>query len=188
MEDRINRNAPGVPFTRRSAISRAAMAIGALSFGAFGAQAELRKEEISHTGESIHHETSYKASRKRVFAALTDPIQFDKITHLSDGMKTAPQAGAPTEIVAKAGSPFRLFGGQIVGWQVELVPDERIVQAWRVAAWDPGAYSIARFALTEHDGGTMIAFDHTGFPKGLAEHLAVGWKSHYWEPLDKYLG
>jgi len=34
------------------------------------------------------------------------------------------------------------------------LPDERIVQAWRVAAWDAGVYSIARFQLVEHVGCT----------------------------------
>ena len=26
-----------------------------------------------------------------------------------------------------------------------------------------------------------------GFPKGLGEHLASGWKEHYWDTLEKYL-
>jgi hypothetical protein len=32
-----------------------------------------------------------------------------------------------------------------------------------------------------------IVFDHTGFPQGLGEHLASGWKAHYWAPLEKLL-
>jgi uncharacterized protein YndB with AHSA1/START domain len=73
---------------------------------------------------------------------------------------------------------------------VELVPNERIVQAWRVSDWNPGVYSIAKFELKEEVAGTRIVFDHTGFPNGAAgaaETLASGWKEHYWEPLEKYL-
>jgi hypothetical protein len=36
--------------------------------------------------------------------------------------------------------------------------------------------------------GAKIIFDHTGFPKGAGEHLAAGWKAHYREPLEKFLG
>ena len=34
---------------------------------------------------------------------------------------------------------------------------------------------------------TKLIFDHTGFPEGASVHLAPGWWSHYWEPLQKYL-
>jgi hypothetical protein len=42
-----------------------------------------------------------------------------------------------------------------------------------------------RFELTEQ--GKLI-LDHAGFPGGQAEHLASGWKAHYWDGLEKYLG
>jgi activator of HSP90 ATPase len=74
-----------------------------------------------------------------------------------------------------------------VGRHVELVPNERIVQVWRAASWEAGAYSIVRFDLKEQADQTKIIFDHTGFPMGLAEHLLEGWNSNYWEPLKKYL-
>jgi activator of HSP90 ATPase len=70
---------------------------------------------------------------------------------------------------------------------VELVPNERLVQAWRVANWNPGVYSIAKFALAEQGTATKLIFDHTGFPDGQGQHLAEGWKTNYWEPLTKYL-
>ncbi|HTD84272.1 MAG TPA: SRPBCC domain-containing protein, partial [Gemmatimonadaceae bacterium] len=76
----------------------------------------------------------------------------------------------------------------IIGRHLELVPDKRIVQAWRVVPWDPGIYSIARFQLNGQDSKTTIVFDHTGFPNGLGQHLADGWHQNYWEPLRKYLG
>jgi activator of HSP90 ATPase len=95
-------------------------------------------------------------------------------------------AGKPVEVSAEAGGAFSAFGGHITGRQIELIPNERIVQAWRPASWGPGQYSIARFELTEQGSGTKLVFDHTGFPQGQAQHLAEGWKSNYWEPLEKY--
>jgi activator of HSP90 ATPase len=77
----------------------------------------------------------------------------------------------------------------VVGRNIELVSDTRIVQAWRDAAWPPGAYSLVTFALSDAaGGGTTLVFDHTGFPAGDAAHLAEGWTGNYWEPMKKVLG
>jgi activator of HSP90 ATPase len=171
--------------TRRKAIADVAMLLGGLALGADGARAET-EQEISRTAESIHQETFFKASRRRVYEALTERKQFDKVILLS-GARNAMLGNRPTEISRDLGGAFVLFGGHIIGRQIELVPNERIVQAWRVIDWEPGTYSIAKFVLIEQGSGTRIVFDHTGFPKGLAEHLAAGWKAHYWEPLEKLL-
>jgi len=145
------------------------------------------EEEISRTAESIHQEAVFKASRKRIYEALTDAKQFDKVIHLSGVMQAMHLPDKPAEISREVGGAFSLFGGYIMGRHIELVPHERIVQAWRTGGWPPGVYSIAKFELVEQGAGSKIVFDHTGFPKGEAEVLASGWKAHYWEPLAKLL-
>jgi len=174
--------------TRRQLITGVAVTFGGLALGSRVAWARAG-EEISHTAEAIHQEPVFKASRKRVYEALTDAKQFDKVIQLSAAMKSgmAP-GGKPTEVGREAGGTVSLFGGYVTGRQIELVPNERIVQVWRAGSWDPGAYSIAKFELVEQGSGSKIVFDHTGFPKGTAEHLAEGWRINYWEPLEKFLG
>ena len=147
-----------------------------------GGKTVAGNEEISRAAESIHQEIILKASRKRVYEALTNAEQFTKVMRLSK----YPDGPAAT-ISREPGGSFSLFGDHIVGRHVELVPNERIVQAWRAASWEAGAYSIIRFDLKEQADQTKIIFDHTGFPMGLAEHLLDGWNSNYWEPLKKYL-
>jgi len=93
----------------------------------------------------------------------------------------------PCEISREVGGAFSLFGAYVTGRHIELVPNERIVQAWRAGNWPPGVYSIAKFELVKQGSGTRIVLDHTGFPKGDAEALASGWKAHYWQPLEKLL-
>jgi len=57
------------------------------------------EEEVSRTAESIHMEPVFKASRKRVYEALTETKQFDKVIHLSAAMKSGmPPDAKPTEI------------------------------------------------------------------------------------------
>ncbi len=172
--------------TRRQVIAGVAMTFGGLALGSTKAWAGA-EDEISHTAESIHQEAVFKASRKRVYEALTDAKQFDKVIQLSGVMQSMHLGDKPAEISREVGGAFTLFGGYITGRHVELVANERIVQAWRTGSWAPGVYSIAKFELVEQGSGTKIVFDHTGFPKGEAEVLASGWKAHYWEPLEKLL-
>ena len=186
MSDRNNLAVLANGPTRRQAIVGAAIAFGGLALDSTEAWAGA-EEEISRTAESIHQEAVFKAGRKRVYEVLIDTKQFDKVIQLSGAMQSMRLGDKPTEISRELGGAFTLFGGYITGRHVELVSNERIVQAWRVGSWEPGVYSIAKFAFTEQGSGTKIVFDHTGFPKGLGEHLAEGWKSHYWEPLEKFL-
>jgi len=172
--------------TRRQVIAGAAMALGGLTLGSTKAWAAA-EEEISHSAEAIHQVAVFKASRTRVYEALTDAKQFDQVIQLSGAMKSMAPSSEPTVINSQEGGAFALFGGYITGRQIKLVPNARIVQAWRVGSWDPGVYSIAKFELADQDSGSKIVFDHTGFPKGMGEHLAAGWKMHYWEPLQKFL-
>ncbi len=173
--------------TRRQMISGVVIAFGNAALGSTETWAGAG-EEISRTAESIHQEPVFKASRQRVYEALTDTKQFNNVVLLSAAMKSGMPAGAaPTQISREAGGAFSLFGGYVTGRHIELVANERIVQAWRAGGWDPGDYSIAKFQLVEQGSGTKIVFDHGGFPKGKAEHLAEGWKMNYWEPLEKFL-
>jgi activator of HSP90 ATPase len=186
MSDRTNLAALANESTRRQAIVGAVIAFGGLALGTTEAWAGV-EEEISRTAESIHQEPVFKASRKRIYEALTDAKQFDKVIQLSGVMQAMHLQDKPAEISREVGGTFTLFGGYITGRQVEFVPNQRIVQAWRTGGWAHGIYSIAKFELVEQGSGTRIVFDHTGFPKGEAEVLASGWKAHYWEPIEKLL-
>jgi uncharacterized protein YndB with AHSA1/START domain len=173
--------------TRRSVIAGASICLGSAALRVPGAFAAA-DQEISHCAEAIHQEVILKAQRSRVYAVLTDARLFQQLVLLSAAVKSGMVSTTElARISGDAGGTFAVFGGHISGRIVELVPNERVVQAWRTAEWTPGIYSIARFELLENGAGTRLVFDHTGFPKGQAEHLAVGWKTNYWEPLVKTL-
>jgi activator of HSP90 ATPase len=125
----------------------------------------------------IHQEVIINASPQQVYSILIETEEFSKIN-----------GGVPTEISPDAGGTFSCFGGMIVGRNIELVTNKRIVQAWRVKTWEPGVFSIAKFQLNNEDGKTKIEFDHVGFPESEYEHLNSGWYSNYWDPIKKFLG
>jgi activator of HSP90 ATPase len=123
---------------------------------------------------TIHQEIDFNTSPQLLYEALLDANQFTALS------------GGQAEINREVGGAFSLFGGHIIGRNVELLPNHRIVQAWRVVTWPEGVYSIAKFELKPHGSGTQLVFDHIGFPEGLHDHLADGWESNYWMPLRKY--
>ena len=79
---------------------------------------------------AIHQEVDFAASPARVYEALLDEQQFSALT------------GAPSQIQRGAGGAFKLFAGRVAGRIVELLPNRRIVQAWRIEAWPSGVYAI----------------------------------------------
>jgi activator of HSP90 ATPase len=161
-------------------------ASGVLAIGPAGAFA-ASDNGVLRTAEAIHQEVIFNATSARIYGALTDPSQFQKVESLSAAMKRSDVSSHPARISPEPGGVFSLFGDYIVGRQIELVKDQRIVQAWRVASWEPGIYSVVRFQLTEQGSSTKLVFDHAGFPAGTAEHLAAGWHENYWQPLEKFL-
>ena len=114
MSDRTNREALANDPTRRQAMAAVAMAFGGLALCSTQAWAGA-EEEISRTAESIHQETNFRASRKRVYEALTDAKQFDKIIQLSGVMQSMHLGDKPAEISREVGGAFTLFGGYITG-------------------------------------------------------------------------
>lgn len=124
----------------------------------------------------IHDTLALAATPERIYRVLIESDEFAAMT------------GAPAALGVVAGDPFSCFGGMIEGRHIELVPPQRIVQAWRVANWPPGVYSIVRFELAPNADGTLLEFTQVGFPPEHRDHLEPGWYAKYWEPLRKYVG
>jgi activator of HSP90 ATPase len=172
------------PSARRQIMTgAAAVALGGLIAGS-KAQGETSQSDVkeapskaaNRTRTSLHQEVEMKAPPSRIYEVLLDSKQF------------AAFSGMPAEIDAKAGGVFSMFGGMIVGRNIEIVPNQRIVQAWRPSHWAPGVYSIVKFELNQRGSAVMLFLDHTGFPQGDYGSLFSGWNSHYWMPLKRFFG
>src|SRR5882724_9050799 len=82
---------------------------------------------------SIHQEIDFTRSAQQLYEALLDSKQFSAFSGRKAGIKR------------EAGGEFSLFDSHIVGRNLELIPNKRIVQAWRVVSWPEGVYSIVKF-------------------------------------------
>lgn len=178
MNEKANLSTP----TRRRMLSGIAIALGTFATGP-AIFAEARQETMKRvpgtaankTRTSLHEDIDIKASPQRIYDVLLSAKQFTAFT------------GLPAEIDPIVGGAFSMFAGQIVGRNVELAPNQRIVQAWRPTHWDAGVYSMVKFDLKPRDSETTVVLDHTGFPEGEFDHLEWGWHNHYWDPLKKFL-
>ena len=98
----------------------------------------------------LHQEVTFNAPAAKVYRALLDSAQHAAFT------------GAPAEISSAEGGAFSAHGGMVHGRNVALVPNARIVQAWRIKNWPEDVFSIARFELCEEGDKTRLVFDQEG--------------------------
>jgi activator of HSP90 ATPase len=166
--------------TRRQVLTGGVAVLAGIASAASLSEAQQAMQEKKSTGAeekitALHQEIDLKAEPHRIYEILLDSKLFAAFT------------GRSAEINREPGGAFKMFGGLIEGRNIELVPDVRIVQAWRPANWDPGDFSIVEFQLKAQSGGTRLILDHKGFPEGDFAHLDPGWHMQYWEPLAKYL-
>jgi activator of HSP90 ATPase len=168
---------PSAPInSRRRALASIAAALAAapLVRAQQPSMAERPSTEANKARTTIHYELEFKPSPQQLYQAVLDQKQFTAFS------------GLPATIDPTPGGAFSMFGGLIVGRTIELVANQRIVQAWRPTHWDPGVYSIVHFEFKPRAAETTLVFDHTGFPAGEFDHLDWGWHNHYWEPLKKF--
>lgn len=124
---------------------------------------------------AIKQKITFSNSPHKLYQALTSATEFSRVTD------------APAEIAEDEGGAFSCFGGQITGRHIELIPNKRIVQAWRAGSWPDGVYSIVRFEISKSGTSTKVELEHTGYPEGTKEHLEGGWHKMYWDPLQAHL-
>jgi activator of HSP90 ATPase len=124
----------------------------------------------------VHHEVEFSAKPNDVYNAYLDSRRHARIT------------GQPAKMSKKEGGKFSAGGHYISGYNVELVPGKRIVQAWRASEWPKGSYSILRLELKSKGKGSKVIVDHLGIPDRFRDGVDKGWYEFYWNPMKAYFG
>jgi len=125
--------------------------------------------------KSIRQTATFKTSPHNVYEALMDAKLHARFT------------GGKANINRKVGGKFSVFDGYAEGVNLELVPDEKIVQSWRASDWPEGHYSKAIFSLKDVEKGTRLTFTQTGVPENQYEDISQGWRDYYWTPMKEML-
>ncbi len=124
--------------------------------------------------------------------AIKQTVTFKTVPHavyeaLMDEKKHAAFTGGKAKISRKIGGKFTIYGGDIEGKNLELEPDQKIVQSWRYSDWPEGHYSRATFSLEATEKGTRLTFTQTDVPDDKYEDIKQGWKDYYWGPMKEML-
>ena len=125
--------------------------------------------------KTIRQTVNFIASRHEVYELLMDAKKHAELT------------GSDVKLSRKAGDKFSIYGGEIEGVNLELVPDAKIVQSWRYSDWPKGHYSRAAFSLKDVEGGTRLTFIQEHVPDEHYEDIKQGWRDNYWNPMKKML-
>ena len=106
---------------------------------------------------------------------------------LMDSAQHAAFTNAQAEISREVGDSFMAYDGYITGVNLELLPDQKIVQRWRAIDWPENYFSVVTFVFIAQEGGTRLEFTHAGLPTGTEVEFSQGWIDNYWEPLKVFL-
>jgi activator of HSP90 ATPase len=125
--------------------------------------------------KNINQTVTFKTTPHNVYEALMD------------SKKHAAFSGGVAKISRAVGGEISAYAGYISGKNIELIPDNKIVQDWRAVDWPEGHFSRVTFEFTPVPEGTRLDFTHTGIPEGEEASFEQGWIDNYWEPMKAFL-
>jgi activator of HSP90 ATPase len=127
--------------------------------------------------KNIFQTATIKATAQEVYEALLDEN------------KHAAFTGAEAIIGNKVKGKFSVYDGYCHGYNIELVKNEKIVQAWHFAedGWPDEHFSTCTFLLEQIGNETKLTFTQTDVPEHKVTALEGGWKEYYWKPLADFL-
>jgi uncharacterized protein YndB with AHSA1/START domain len=119
--------------------------------------------------------TTMPASPEEIYDAWLDSIGHSEMT------------GGEASMSEEVGAEVSAWDGYIVGRNLELIPGERIVQAWRTSEFgEEHADSIVTVVLQAIGDGTLLTLEHRNVPDEQRSYEEGGWQSNYFEPMVAY--
>ncbi|MCG8476798.1 MAG: SRPBCC domain-containing protein [Cytophagales bacterium] len=112
------------------------------------------------------------AEPEEVYLALTTPTALELWTREEAVMSTVPE------------SEFSLFGGSIVGKNLEFEKNKKIVQEWYFGEQEEK--SIVTIKLHPSKKGTSVELRHANIPDEAFEDITEGWDFHYFALLHDF--
>ncbi|HCC79245.1 MAG: hypothetical protein A2X25_15460 [Chloroflexi bacterium GWB2_49_20] len=123
--------------------------------------------------QPIHQTVQFTVSPHEVYEALMDEKIHARFT------------ASAVQINRQVDAAFSAYDGYISGKNIELIPDQKIVQEWHAVDWEPEQTSLVTFEFSAVPEGTRLDFTHSGLPTGTEQEFAQGWIENYWEPMQK---
>jgi len=105
-----------------------------------------------------------------------------------DSDRHSHMTGGAAEVSGSIGAEFEAWDGYIQGKNLELVPAQRIVQAWRTTEFEESDEdSLLEITLALVDEGTLLTIHHSNLPDHGMQYQQ-GWIDAYFVPMKAYFG
>nr|AIU47030.1 heat shock protein [Phenacoccus solenopsis] len=142
------------------------------------AQADKQQKNIGVkiATKTLTTSQSFQCTGPELYNALT---QMELVTAFTNG---------PVKMEVKEGGKFELFGGNIHGTFLELVPNKKIVQRWRTKRWPAEHYSTVTITIEQQNDDTTLNLVQTGVPDNEFEGTKDNWDRYYWDAIKRTLG
>jgi activator of HSP90 ATPase len=112
---------------------------------------------------------------------------------LTNAQRVMGYTSAPASIDLRVGGRFEFFAGSISGEFKELVPNQKIVQSWRMKSWPENVWSTVTLTMTgEHQ--TKLHLKHEDIPSRDAtgsevlKQVEQGWQHNFFNRLRSAFG
>jgi len=125
---------------------------------------------------TINEKIEMQTSADQIYETLLDP-----------GRVTAWTRSRP-DIFRLVGSKFSLFDGNVTGTILELVPNEKIVQTWRLRTWPEDHFSTVTLRFEQTSDNTMVHLTQEGIPIGEVDIVRRNWQNYYWNSIKSVFG
>ena len=110
------------------------------------------------------------ASPADLYNALTNPTMIEI------------WSGEPAVMSTEPGSEFSLWDGEIVGRNIEFIPNQKIVQHW---FFGEEVDSVVTIKLHPDKKGTNVEVHQTNIPDEAFDNITEGWESDYFGSLSE---
>lgn len=128
-----------------------------------------------------------KTIKQTIHFRLAKPIELYEL--IMDAKKHSAITQSKALMSKKPKGKFDIFGGYCTGYNIELSPGDKIIQAWRFEepGWPEDHFSTCTFNFEKTKEGTKLIFIQEGIPEANAENLKKGWHEYYWSPMKRFI-
>ncbi|KAL9538279.1 hypothetical protein MBANPS3_011048 [Mucor bainieri] len=125
--------------------------------------------------------------------SLSDREEFQTSAHelyetLTDAQRASIWTRGHVKLTQQVGSTYEFFNGNVTGEILELIPDKKIVQTWRLRSWPAGHFSKVTLELEQGSDSVTLKISQTGIPVGEEEIVQKNWSGYYWRAIKGSFG
>jgi len=147
-----------------------------------GNHVSLANSNSTKTLESTTKETKSGVDVKTLKQTITFEVPPQPLYEfLTDEKKIAAFTQAPCKFsTISPGGAFEMFGGNVVGTQINLEANKKIEQNWRFNSWPENHFSNVKLEFIDQGSSCKLTLTQTGVPSNDFDRTKSGWEEYFW--------